>query len=135
MLSGEHVPQVDRDRPLREAIRILNEENIGAVLIMDDDQRVSGILTDGDIRRLVSRSVDFDTVELVEVMTPNPKCIEGHLLAADALSLMQKYEVTILTVINSAGQLIGIRGTPADAGSTESVKTLTGVAATPTLNG
>lgn len=108
MLSGEQMPLAPSTSTLQEAILELNKKNLGAVLIMGEDNDVVGILTDGDIRRLVSRSTDLKNQNLTEVMTPAPKSIEENLLAADALSIMQRHEITILTVKNKDGGLAGI---------------------------
>ena len=109
MLTGGKVPRVARTATLREAIGVLNEKNIGAVLITEDNPPVvAGILTDGDVRRLVVKSFDLDAQAVAEVMTPAPKSISGDLLAADALSLMQRHEITILPITDGEGRLQGI---------------------------
>jgi arabinose-5-phosphate isomerase len=108
MLTGDHIPVVKKDTHLNETVKILNDKNLGAVLIVDDSQRVAGIITDGDVRRMVAKSVNLDTHIAGEYMTPAPKTIEGDLLAADALSIMQEYEITILPVTDHNGQLAGI---------------------------
>jgi arabinose-5-phosphate isomerase len=108
MLTGDHIPVVKEDTPLKETVKILNDKNLGAVLIVDDLQRVAGIITDGDVRRMVAKSVDLNTHTAGGHMTPAPKTIQGNLLAADALSIMQDYEITILPVTEDDGRLAGI---------------------------
>ena len=108
MLTGDHIPVVKKDTPLQETVEILNDKNLGAVLIVDDLQRVAGIITDGDVRRMVAKSVDLDTQSAGDHMTPAPKTIGGDLLAADALSIMQEHEITILPVTGDDGRLAGI---------------------------
>ncbi|MBW2467008.1 MAG: KpsF/GutQ family sugar-phosphate isomerase [Deltaproteobacteria bacterium] len=108
MLTGEHIPKTGPETSLRQAVSILNAKNLGAVLIVNDDQRVAGIITDGDIRRMVARNVDLDTQLAVNHMTPTPKTISEKLLAADALSIMQDHEITILPITNADGHLSGI---------------------------
>ncbi|NOR11271.1 MAG: CBS domain-containing protein, partial [Desulfovibrionaceae bacterium] len=108
MLTGEQIPKVEENATIVEAVTALNEKNIGAVLICGTDSRVIGIITDGDIRRLVSQSADMTQQLAGNVMTPGPKTIDENLLAADALSIMQRHEVTILPVCNTLGQLVGI---------------------------
>jgi arabinose-5-phosphate isomerase len=108
MLTGEQIPKVEENATIAEAVTALNEKNIGAVLICGTDSRVIGIITDGDIRRLVSQSADMTQQLAGNVMTPGPKTIDENLLAADALSIMQRHEVTILPVCNTLGQLVGI---------------------------
>jgi arabinose-5-phosphate isomerase len=108
MITGEHIPMVGKDTSLRQAVSILNAKNLGAVLIVDEEQRVAGIITDGDIRRLVAKEVNLDTHRTAGHMTPAPKTISKELLAADALSIMQDHEITILPITDAQGHLVGI---------------------------
>jgi arabinose-5-phosphate isomerase len=108
MLTGEHIPMADKGTSLRQAVSILNAKNLGAVLITDAEQRVAGIITDGDIRRMVAKDVDLDAQNVAEHMTPTPKTISKDLLAADALSIMQEHEITILPITDEQGRLAGI---------------------------
>jgi len=110
MISGPLMPVAAPDCSLREAINILNEKNLGAVLIADESSKLYGIITDGDLRRQISqaRPLDPDRLQARDIMTPSPKTIEENLLAADALSIMQRHEVTILPVQNKAGLLVGM---------------------------
>jgi arabinose-5-phosphate isomerase len=108
MLKNNQIPQVPEKTSLKKAINTLNKKNQGAVLIIDDSGFISGILTDGDIRRLITRDADFDQLNLIDAMTVNPKRIREDLLAADALSIMQRHEVTILPVIGENDKLSGM---------------------------
>ncbi|MDD5758660.1 MAG: KpsF/GutQ family sugar-phosphate isomerase [Desulfobulbaceae bacterium] len=108
MLTGNKVPTVGPNTSFPEALTELNEKNIGAVLIVSEQKNILGILTDGDIRRLVVKSSGIFTKTVKEVMTVSPKTIYADLLAADALSIMQRHEVTVLAVVNHEQQLIGI---------------------------
>jgi arabinose-5-phosphate isomerase len=108
MITGEHIPMVGKDTSLRRAVSILNAKNLGAVLIVDEEQRVAGIITDGDIRRMVAKDVNLDTQYAADHMTPAPKTISKELLAADALSIMQEHEITILPITDARGHLTGV---------------------------
>jgi arabinose-5-phosphate isomerase len=108
MITGEQIPLVTMNTSLRQAVSILNAKNLGAVLIIDDRQRVAGIITDGDVRRMVAREVDLDRQRVADHMTPAPKTIKKELLAADALSIMQEHEITILPITDTDGHLAGI---------------------------
>ena len=108
MITGEHIPMVEKNNSLRQAVSILNAKNLGAVLIVDEEQRVAGIITDGDIRRMVAKEVNLDTQHAADHMTPAPKTISKELLAADALSIMQEHEITILAITDTQGHLAGI---------------------------
>ena len=108
MMTGVSLPTVSPDAPFADFVAILNEKNIGAVLVLEDNE-LRGIITDGDIRRLIcSKSSDLDSVMAGQVMTASPKTIKEDLLAADALSIMQRHEVTALPVTNQNGALCGL---------------------------
>ncbi len=108
MVTGGEIPTVADDATLREAVAVLDSKGMGAVLIVRDTDVVQGIVTDGDVRRLVRKGVDFDVLLASEVMTPAPKSIKDDLLAADAVSIMQRYKITILPVKNCHGRLVGV---------------------------
>jgi arabinose-5-phosphate isomerase len=108
MIAGEKIPLVQHTATVSEAIAELNDKNLGAVLIVHNDQRLYGIITDGDVRRLVLRNKDIDRLELADVMTVAPVTIMSGLLAADALSIMQRHEVTVLPVVDDANRLRGL---------------------------
>ena len=108
MLTGDHIPQVDAEASLSSAISMLNEKNLGAVLVVSSARKVLGILTDGDLRRLLAQERVSADCRVIEVMTPHPKSVLPNLLAADALSIMQQHEVTILPVLDEKEQLLGI---------------------------
>ncbi|MDH3329023.1 MAG: KpsF/GutQ family sugar-phosphate isomerase [Desulfobulbaceae bacterium] len=108
MLTGEKIPVVDEQASLAAAVNELNEKSLGAVLVVDKDNELRGIVTDGDLRRLITTGISITDLPLDKVMTVNPKSINSHLMAADALSIMQQHEVTILPVIEENGKLEGI---------------------------
>lgn len=108
MLTGEKIPVVDEQVSLAAAVNELNEKSLGAVLVVNKDKELRGIVTDGDLRRLITSGIAITDLPLDEVMTVNPKSINSHLMAADALSIMQRHEVTVLPVIEENGKLEGI---------------------------
>ena len=108
MLKDENIPQVAEETNFFDAVAVLNEKNVGAVLIMGEENSVIGIITDGDIRRLVAANPDLAGLRLTDIMTREPKFIDADLLAADALSIMQRYEVTLLPVKDKTGGLVGV---------------------------
>jgi len=108
MMTGDSIPKVTPDTSLPEAIFVLNKESLGAVLVLTPEKKVIGILTDGDIRRLVASDKAMNNLTVRDVMTTGPKHIRDDLLAADALSIMQHHEVTILPVLNKNDELAGL---------------------------
>jgi len=108
MLTKERIPAIHRDETALKAIQILNEKNIGAVIIIDDDRHVSGIVTDGDIRRYIAGDLAFHPLKAKDMMTPDPISIDETILAADALSIMQRHEITVLPIIDTERKMVGI---------------------------
>ncbi len=108
MLTGEAIPKVKSGTPLVEALKILDEKRLGAVLVVDSGNHVLGIFTDGDLRRLITSQKSLPDVAIDEVMTKNPKIIEENRLAVEALETMEKHLITVLPVINQDERLVGI---------------------------
>jgi len=108
MITGNNIPLVDNTSSLIEAIEALDDKSIGAVIVVNKEKMVTGILTDGDVRRLVLHNEKIEDLDLDKVVTENPVTISSGLLAADALSIMQRHEITILPVIDDRQKLQGI---------------------------
>jgi arabinose-5-phosphate isomerase len=108
MLTKDRIPAVNQDESALRAIHILNEKNIGAVIIVDNDYHVSGIVTDGDIRRYIVGDLVFKDLKARDIMTADPVSIDGDILAADALSIMQRHEITVLPIVDEEKKLAGI---------------------------
>jgi len=108
MLSGDRMPVVGDTATMLEAIAELNDKNIGAVFITDGSGCLRGILTDGDIRRMLISGENLHSLTLAGRMTRTPVSIVSTLMAADALSLMQQFEITVLAVVDGQGKLLGI---------------------------
>jgi len=108
MLTGDKVPVVAATTTMEAALTELNRKNLGAVFVVDHDGLLQGIVTDGDIRRLLSSGKNLKAMELTEGMTRKPVAIASDLLAADALSIMQQHEITVLAVVSELGRLVGI---------------------------
>jgi len=107
MLSGVQIPCVGSNVSVLEAIREMDEKNKGFVLVTDEDNALLGILTDGDIRRLVRTGKDFRNERISAFMTRNPKTIREHISVAQAIEYMQRDEITTLAVTDAANHLKG----------------------------
>ncbi|MCG6931400.1 MAG: KpsF/GutQ family sugar-phosphate isomerase [Desulfofustis sp.] len=108
MLTGARVPRVTIEASLKEAVTELNDKSLGAVIVTSEHNLVDGIVTDGDVRRYVATRLDLDQTAVKEAMTSNPITISHAVLAVDALSLMQRHEVTVLPVVDGERRLLGI---------------------------
>lgn len=108
MLTGGDIPSIFPEHSATDAVRVLNEKNMGVVLVVDRENKVLGIVTDGDVRRAIVGSQDIARLSTAELMTVRPICIDSTQLAADALSIMQTHEITALPIIEEDGQLLGL---------------------------
>ncbi|MBW2658735.1 MAG: KpsF/GutQ family sugar-phosphate isomerase, partial [Deltaproteobacteria bacterium] len=108
MLAGKDVPLISPDDSGAMAVRELNEKNKGAVLVVDQDNCVLGIVTDGDVRRAVMDDISLHGISTAELMTRDPICTNGSQMAADALSIMQQHEITALPITDDSGLLQGM---------------------------
>jgi len=108
MLSGDKVPVVREGVSLQETISEIDSKSIGAVMVQDKNGCLSGIVTDGDIRRLLTSGKVLGVTVVDDIMTTTPVTISGDTMAADALSLMQRREITVLAVVAASGALEGI---------------------------
>ncbi len=108
MLTGNAIPRVMDTVSVAEAVTVLNRESLGAVLIVDKECKVLGIITDGDVRRAVAEGYTLNEVPVKNFMTASPVTIRAMIQAVDALSIMQQHEITILPIIGENEELIGI---------------------------
>jgi arabinose-5-phosphate isomerase len=92
MRKGDNVPLVHQDTPLRDSLFEIMEKSIGCTGVVDDGDVLVGIITDGDLKRILAKRPDALTTPVKEVMTRNPKTIPAEILAADALSAMELNE-------------------------------------------
>lgn len=107
LVRGEKVPKILSGAPALEAVGLIDESNVGFVLITDTDNVLLGILTDGDVRRCVRRQTNFGSKIVDDLMTKSPLTInEGASLAA-TLEIMEKKEITALVVVDDKKRLIG----------------------------
>ncbi len=90
MHSGDSLPVVGEDATMREALLEIMGKGLGLTLIVDSEGRLSGIITDGDIKRILLKEGDFWGLRTVETMTPNPRTIESGELVARAVQRMEE---------------------------------------------
>jgi len=109
MHTGEELPVAYSDTLMLDAILEISSKRLGVVVIVDENKRILGIITDGDIRRGVQRwGKELFELKASQIMTKNPKTINEEELAAVALSTMQKYSITSLVVPANDGTLKGL---------------------------
>lgn len=111
MHSGSENPLVKADISVQDALFVITDKGLGAVSVVDDDNKMLGVLTDGDIRRGLSKGVDFLKRPVTELMTASPKTITKEKLAARALHIMESNRpkpITVLPVVDAENHVIGL---------------------------
>ena len=109
MLTGDRIPLVSPDQPLEEAIREMDLKDLGATLVVEGEEHLlRGILTDGDLRRLIQRRIPLLETLTGQAMTPNPKTVSPEALASEALELMEAYLITALPIVDHRQRVLGI---------------------------
>ena len=111
MHAGDENPLVKGDMKVQDALFIITDKGLGAVSVVDDENKMIGVLTDGDIRRGLSQGFSFLTRPVTELMTKAPKTITQDKLAAEALHLMESNKprpITVLPVIDAQKHVIGL---------------------------
>jgi arabinose-5-phosphate isomerase len=107
MRKGHDVPMVAHDALLREALLEMTGKGMGMTGVLDDERRLIGILTDGDLRRLLNRGVDIHSARVAEVMTHNPKTTRADRLAAETVQVMRASKAYVLLVVDDDQRVIG----------------------------
>lgn len=108
MRTGENLPILSPQTPLKQAILCMSAKTMGMVLAVDEQQRLLGIFTDGDLRRVFKKYDNVSNLSLADVMTQNPKTTTADTSAQDALNTMLQHNITVLAVIDKvSGSLVG----------------------------
>jgi arabinose-5-phosphate isomerase len=108
MHSGDDLPIVSHGTSVADALLVVTKKRLGSTLVVDDQGKLVGIFTDGDLRRLVSAGVNFLTRRVGDVMAKNPKRIEADALAVKGLRMMEDHKITALVVVDDAERPVGI---------------------------
>lgn len=107
MHSGSDIPECHPEQPLKEALMVMTSKGLGITLVIEED-KLLGVFTDGDLRRVFESNADMRSTPMKELMTPNPKTIPQELLAAQALGLMEDMKITAVVVVDEADQPVGV---------------------------
>ena len=108
MRMEDAIPYVMDTALLSEALIEMTQKGLGFTAIVDQQHTLVGIFTDGDLRRIVDAKVDINNVTMADVMSPNPKTINGEILAAQALKIMEDDSITALIVEDENHSPIGV---------------------------
>lgn len=108
MFTDDNMPVVKAGSLIKDAIMEMDTKGIGATTVVDDEGRLLGILTDGDLRRALIKYGDIHSIKVEDVMTPSPKSIDEESSSAEALGIMELYGITHLVVLDRDSMLKGV---------------------------
>ncbi len=108
MLSGDRMPAVLSGVSLMDAAKEIDRLNLGVVLVLDRQEDLQGIVTDGDLRRAVLRMENFQNVRVEDIMTPDPVYVHEDVQALEALDLMEQKGITCLVIRNTERRFKGM---------------------------
>ncbi len=107
MRTGDAIPRVGLDASLSQALLEITRKGMAMTCVVDPQDQVLGIFTDGDLRRMIEKSLDFSGVKIADVMARSPRCIGPDQLAVDAVALMEEFRINQLIVASPEGKLLG----------------------------
>ncbi len=108
MLTGDAVPVVPEDTPLREVIVEMTRKRKGMTTVIDGAGRLAGVITDGDLRRLHLTGKSIDDLSAGQVVSREPKTIRAEDLAAKALEVMETWQITSLVIVDEGRRPVGL---------------------------
>lgn len=107
MHTGDAIPQVPETVCLSEALVEMTAKGLGMTAVISADQRLAGIFTDGDLRRIFAQKVDVHEARIRDLMTANCKTAQPGMLAAEALQIMEKYKINALLIVDAERRIVG----------------------------
>ena len=107
MHSGDSIPQINNKALLSDALIEMTKKGLGMTAIVDNNGNIAGIFTDGDLRRVLSQTIDIHTSSIAEHMTTECKIAHPDMLAAEVLAIMQQYKINALLILDDEQSLVG----------------------------
>ncbi|PAV47690.1 D-arabinose 5-phosphate isomerase [Pseudomonas sp. HAR-UPW-AIA-41] len=107
MHAGERLPLIKRGTSLREALLEMTRKGLGMTVIEENDGRLAGIFTDGDLRRTLDKGLDIHNCLIDDVMTVHGKTARPDMLAAEALKIMEDHKINALVVVDREDRPVG----------------------------
>ena len=110
LMHTEHeLPKVSPDTPMNKVLYEISNKRLGLTTIVDENDQLLGIFTDGDLRRLIDKQQGFDVnLKIADVMIKNPLTISQEIRAVEALELMNENKINQFVVVNNLKQVIGV---------------------------
>jgi arabinose-5-phosphate isomerase len=107
MHSGKDLPQIPRGTSLSGALLEMSQKGLGMTTVLENDGRLAGVFTDGDLRRSLDRGIDVRTTIIDQVMTTHGRTARPHMLAAEALKVMEDHKISALVVVDEQDHPVG----------------------------
>jgi arabinose-5-phosphate isomerase len=107
MVKGQSLPLVSGQQTLSEVLLVISQKALGMAGVIDNQGKLLGIFTDGDLRRVLDDRIDIHKTKIQQIMTPNSITAKPEMLAAEVLTLMQKHKISSLFVTDTNGKPIG----------------------------
>ncbi len=98
MIKGKKIPFISENQNLKKAIKVISEKKLGVLIVIKKSNNISGIITDGDIRRIVQKNTYLPEEKIKNLMKKKPISVEKDTLAAEALEIMNSRKITSLSV-------------------------------------
>jgi arabinose-5-phosphate isomerase len=108
MIKDEKIPKVKDDASLKDVIIEITTKRLGTTCVVDNNGVLTGIVTDGDLRRLLEKTLDIRNLTVKDVMSRKPKVLKENYLASFALQQMENYKITSLIIIDDKNKPVGI---------------------------
>ena len=108
MHDGDSIPSVKPDTLFSQLVLEITSKCLGMTTVVDDEYRLLGIITDGDLRRAIEKKSRLEKLSAQDVMTANPKTISPNSLCVEALNRMERYKITSLVIADSGKRVVGV---------------------------
>ena len=108
MIKGVNIPVVNENTLLKDAILEITSKRLGTTCVVNEEGIFTGIITDGDLRRLLERTLDIKNLVAKDIMSKNPKVMKQNLLASFALQQMENFKITALIITDDEKHPVGI---------------------------
>ncbi|HEX7356882.1 MAG TPA: KpsF/GutQ family sugar-phosphate isomerase [Ignavibacteriaceae bacterium] len=108
MITGDRIPKVNKNTSIKDVIFEITSKRLGTTCVLDEDEKLAGIITDGDLRRLLEKTLNISGLYAKDVMTSNPKVLQEDYLASFALQQMENFKITSLVITNDMNEPVGI---------------------------
>lgn len=108
MRTGKDIAKVHENTPLSKTILEITSKRLGATCVLNSKNKLTGIVTDGDLRRLMEKNQDIWNLKARDIMNTNPKTVQAGILAAKAIHVMEFYSINQLIVLDGEGNPMGM---------------------------